>query len=57
MSGSVSLIDGHIDEVPTCKLYAEFEGVCCNGYCKPYVADICPYDEQSECEYYESECD
>lgn len=38
-----------------CKYYAEFEGICCNGDCKPYVADACPYDNQSECRYYECE--
>lgn len=37
-----------------CKWYAEFEGICCQGDC-PECADICPYEEQTECEYYESE--
>ena len=39
----------------TCKWYAEFEGICCQGDC-PECADICPYEEeQTECEFYESE--
>lgn len=38
----------------TCKWYAEFEGICCNGD-SPYRADICPYDNQTECEFYEEE--
>ena len=39
--------------MPDCKYYAEFEGVCCNGDCKPYVADACTYEEnQKECKYY-----
>ncbi len=38
-----------------CKWYAEFEGVCCNYNCTPYVADSCPYDNQMECKYFESE--
>lgn len=40
-----------------CKYYAECEGVCCNGDCKPYVADICPYEKQDDCKYAESECE
>lgn len=41
-----------------CKYYAEFEGVCCNGDCKPYVADSCPIDGDSDiftCKYAEFE--
>ena len=38
-----------------CKWYAEFVGICCQGDC-PECADICPYEEeQTECEFYESE--
>lgn len=40
----------------TCKWYAEFEGVCCNGD-SPYRADICPYVDIQKCECYESEGD
>lgn len=39
--------------IMTCKYYADFEGVCCNGDCKPHVADCCPYERQETCKYYE----
>ena len=38
----------------TCKWYAEFEGICCQGD-SPECADICPYEKQTECEFYEEE--
>ena len=40
MGGSVSMIDGHIDE-KKCAWYADYEGVCTNADC-PYCAEWCP---------------
>ena len=44
MGGSVSLIDGHIDDVTEekkCTWYAEYKCLCTNADCS-YYAEWCP---------------